>query len=89
MIDEVSIHEDFSVGTYLDRSLDTLKDEFQKSDVVIIAGGSGLYIKALTEGIDIFPGVKEEDKAFYNNLFEQEGIGVLQKELENKDLSYY
>ncbi len=89
MIDEVSILDDFSVGAYIDRSLAILQEEFQKGDVVILAGGSGLYIKALTEGIDIFPDVKQEDKAFYNDLYEKQGIEVLQKELEREDAKYY
>lgn len=89
MIDVVSIHQDFSVGAYLDRTLTILQEEFRKNDVAIVAGGSGLYIKALTEGIDIFPDVKDEDKAFYNKLYEQEGIETLKKELESKDATYY
>lgn len=89
MIDEVSIHEDFSVGTYVKRCLEVLEEEFKKSDVVVMAGGSGLYIKALTEGIDIFPDVKEADKEYYNQLNLDKGIEALQEELKTKDPSYF
>ncbi len=89
MIDEVSIHEDFSVGAYVERCLAILEEEFKKSDVVVMAGGSGLYIKALTEGIDIFPDVKEADKEYYNQIYATEGIAILQEELKAKDPSYF
>jgi tRNA A37 N6-isopentenylltransferase MiaA len=45
----------FSVGDFERECLQLLDELFQKHDVVILAGGSGLYIRAITEGFDDLP----------------------------------
>ena len=88
-IDTLSIHDEYNVGQYeRDASL-LLEQLFQKHDTVIMAGGSGLYIKAVCEGLDHFPKVDEKHRIELTQLFEQEGIEVLQQELKELDPTYY
>ncbi len=89
LVDIVTIHESYSVGDYERDALVLLDQLFKKLDVVIVSGGTGLFLKALIEGIDIFPEVNKEDKEYYVNLWEEQGIAPLQKELSIKDPTYH
>ena len=88
-IDTLSIHDEYNVGQYeRDASL-LLEQLFQKHDTVIMAGGSGLYIKAVCDGLDHFPKVDDKFRTELRQLFEEKGIEVLQKELQELDPVYY
>jgi len=50
----------FNVGDYCEKARKTVDDIFQRQKVPIIAGGSGLYIKGLIEGV--FKGSARDDK---------------------------
>jgi len=84
-----SITENFSVGDYEKQSLALLDELFKIHDLVILVGGSGLYIKALCEGFDDIPqadpGIREE----LNREFAEKGIIVLQEELKKADPVFY
>jgi tRNA dimethylallyltransferase len=54
-IDSHSITEPFSVGDFEKQCLQLLDKLFKAHNVIILAGGSGLYIKAITEGFDDLP----------------------------------
>jgi len=88
-IDGLSIHDAYSVGDFERDGLQLLDELFQKMDLVFLTGGSGLYIKALCEGLDQFPAVPKEIIEQYKSIFASQGIEVLQKELEQVDLAYY
>ncbi len=51
----VSITEDYHVGRYEQEVLNALQSYFDYHDTAILAGGTGLYLKAVTHGIDPFP----------------------------------
>jgi len=88
-IDDLSIHDAYSVGDFERDGLQLLDELFRKLDVVFITGGSGLYIKALCEGLDQFPDVPENILDHYKSLLSTQGIEVLQKELAEVDPDYY
>src|SRR5947207_2145705 len=50
-----SIHENVSAGMFARYALEKTKELFQRHDVVILTGGTGLYIKAFCDGIDEIP----------------------------------
>jgi tRNA dimethylallyltransferase len=77
------------VGEYERDASVLLEELFQKHDTVIMAGGSGLYIKAVCEGLDHFPKVDEKFRIALRQLFEEKGIEVLQEELKELDPTYY
>lgn len=88
-INNLSIHDKYSVGHFERDALECLDKIYQKSDVAIMAGGTGLYIKAVCEGLDTFPDVDPSVKEAVQLLFDSEGIVPLQEELKKTDLAYY
>ena len=88
-IQHKSVEEAYSVGDFERDALEKLKQLFQTHQAVIAVGGSGLYIKALTEGLDYFPEVTPGIREKLNLQFKKEGIRNLQKQLEILDPEYY
>ena len=88
-INTLSVSEPYTVSDYEKDALKTLNDIFAQKDVAIIAGGSGMFIKAVCEGLDEFPDVTEEARKVVDQLFEKEGLAGLQKALEKADPNYY
>lgn len=87
-VDSHSIHSPLSAGQFAEEAEKIIATLFEQSDFVILVGGSGLFIKALIEGIDDLPG-NPEIREKWNNLFQQHGIAYLQQELSQKDPEYY
>lgn len=88
-INHCSITEPYDVGRYERDVLDKLTVLYQRRDVVIIAGGSGLYCKAVWEGLDEFPEIDPSFRAALKHQFEEEGLSSLLTELVDKDPAYY
>lgn len=88
-INSLSIEQDYSVGDYERDALALLAKLYQKHQVVILAGGSSLYIKALCEGLDEFPEVPAEVRDAVEALYLQKGIEALQAELAQVDPLYF
>ena len=61
---------------------------FQKHEVVILTGGSGLYIKALLEGLDEMPEVDLVLREQLMQQLEKEGIAPLWEQLQHLDPMY-
>lgn len=75
-IDSCSIKEDNNVGLYITRVKKLLQD--LNSDVIIV-GGTGLYVKALIEGIDVLPPKNELLRKELKEVFMTNGITALQQ----------
>jgi len=88
-INSHSIHDDYNVGQFEKDTLKLLDELFQKNDVVFVVGGSGLYVKALCEGIDEMPSIPVEIRQNLNTEFEQNGIEYLQKQVMESDPEYF
>lgn len=88
-IDSHSIEEDYSAGDFERDALAKLSALFQKKDVVIMVGGSGLFVKAVCEGLDNLPKALPETRDLLNKRFEDEGIVPLQTYLKEVDPIYY
>jgi tRNA dimethylallyltransferase len=84
-----SITEAYSVGHYEKEVLDCIEKLHQKHDVLILIGGSGLYIKSVLEGLDAFPKVDPKIREQLNLSLKTDGIMALQKELKAKDPETY
>ena len=84
-----SIHQTFGAGDFEKEALLLLDQLFQKHDLIIMVGGSGLYAKALMEGLDDFPKVNQKAINKVSQLFEQSGLEGLQKALKIQDPKYY
>lgn len=88
-IGHLSIFQDYNVGDFERDALQLLEKLFEAHDVVILVGGSGLYIKALCEGLDEFPDVNPEIREEWNTIYQEQGIEPLQKALKKNDPTYY
>ena len=88
-INSHSIQDYYSVGDFERDCLVVLEEIFQRKDVAILTGGSGMFIKMITDGIDEMP---EADLDLRQNLaqrLDNEGLEVLADELKNLDPIYY
>lgn len=84
-----SILEPYSVGDYEKEVLDCISKLHSIHDVIIVVGGSGLYVDAIIKGLDKFPVVDPVIRKTLNSLLKSEGIESLQKELQFLDpISY-
>jgi tRNA dimethylallyltransferase len=88
-INSHSVHDEFSVGEFERASLSVIQEIFTKNPVAVVTGGSGLYIKAITEGFDDLPKADPDVRSELNLRIESEGIESLQAQLKELDPTYY
>jgi len=84
-----SVFDGYSVGQFERDALQKLKELFTKKDVVIMVGGSGLYVDAVLKGLDYFPTVAPEIRENLNIQLAENGIVHLQKQLKKMDVETY
>ena len=84
-----ALEDDFNCGAYEVAALKRLEELFLKHDVVVAVGGSGLYIKALTEGMDDLPEVSTELRQSLSARLQSEGLEALAEELKALDAAFY
>ena len=88
-IDSHSIAEAYNVGKYEAEAIALLDKLFSTKDIVIMVGGSGLYIDAVCKGFDELPEASPEIRRKLDGLLETEGIEALQQLLKELDPVYY
>lgn len=88
-IQHISVEDAYSVGDFERDALQKLEQLFQRHDKVIMVGGSGLYVDAVTKGLDEFPEIDPQIRISLNELFAAEGLPALQKQLSQLDPEYY
>ena len=84
-----SIHEDYSVGAFREEALERMRTLYRTHDLLIMVGGSGLYLDAVTRGLDRFPEVKPGLRQQLTEVYQREGLEPLQQLLLEKDPAYY
>lgn len=80
-----SIHENVTAQTFEQYALNAAQEIFNENDFVVMAGGTGLYIKAFCEGFDEIPEVKEELRREIIDNYNAKGLVWLQDELKQND----
>ena len=88
-IQHKSIFESYSVGDFERDAITLLTELFQRNDVVIMVGGSGLYADAVLYGLDDFPEVSTEVRNELNTHYQVQGIAYLQTKLKDLDPIQY
>ena len=88
-VQHISIRDPYSVGDFEQEALRKLEDLFLKKDIVIMVGGSNLYVDAVIHGLDEFPEVKPELREQLNSKYQEKGITYLQEALQQRDPEYY
>mgnify|MGYP006190809675 FL=1 len=84
-----SIHDTFTVGDFEKQAIQKIEELFQKHDVLVMVGGSGLYVNAVLYGFDELPKADEELRNQLNQQLAYQGIEPLQKQLQELDPVYY
>ncbi|MFJ1366905.1 tRNA (adenosine(37)-N6)-dimethylallyltransferase MiaA [Capnocytophaga canimorsus] len=84
-IQHKSIFEPYSVGDFEREVIALLSKLFKKYDVVLMVGGSGLYVDAVTNGLDDFPEVPSEVREMVKQNYANQGIEYLQNTLKERD----
>ena len=84
-----SVQEYYNASMYEYEVLALLTELFDRYDVIIMAGGSGMYIDAVCNGIDDFPAVNALVRENLKSAFQQKGIDWLKSQLKESDPAYY
>jgi len=87
-INSHSINEPYSAGDFERDVLKLLTDLFKKYDCVILTGGSGFYIKAISEGLDMLPAPLPGLRESLTNRLVTDGLEILQKEVREVDPAF-
>ena len=88
-IQHISIEEEYNVGLFEQEAIAKLDALFKTHNVVIMVGGSGLYVDAVINGLDRFPDVDPQIRENLILKLENEGIETLQSQLEKLDPIHY
>lgn len=88
-IDSHSITKEISAGMYEKESLKLIDQLFKENNVVMLTGGSGLYIQAVTDGLPDMPEVPSEIRERLNQKLKDQGLESLVNELKDVDPEYF
>ena len=88
-IDSHCISDDYNVGKYETEVIALLEKLFQTHEKIILVGGSGLYVDAISKGFDELPEANAETRNKINSLSQSDGIKGLQELLKELDIDYY
>ena len=83
-----SVTESISAATFAKEASAYLDEIFEDHDVAIVCGGTGLYIKALVEGLDDIPLIPDEIRVETIRLYKEKGIHALRNKLLDLDPSF-
>jgi tRNA dimethylallyltransferase len=88
-IQHKNISEPYSVGNFERDAIEKISYLFKTNEVVIMVGGSGLYVNAVTDGLNSFPTINADVREALNFELKEHGIEYLQQKLERLDPVYF
>ncbi len=88
-IQNKSIFENYTVGDFEKEAIAKLDELFQKNNIQIMVGGSGLYVDAILKGFDSFPEIDSNVREEVRINNEAKGIEYLQNQLQLLDSDYF
>lgn len=88
-INSHSIEEEVNAAAYEQLALQYLQEIFARHSVAIVAGGTGLYIRALLEGMDAMPDIPAEIRTAVREQYAGKGLTWLQETLQRRDPAFY
>ncbi|MEZ0452563.1 tRNA (adenosine(37)-N6)-dimethylallyltransferase MiaA [Sphingobacterium thalpophilum] len=83
------ITQDYSAGDFEREALAKLDELFRQHDVVVMVGGSGLFVRALCEGLDDLPKAGAEVRERLNSELADLGLEVMKERLKIIDPTYF
>jgi tRNA dimethylallyltransferase len=84
-----SISQKITAAYFEQYALETVHGLFKKKDVVVLTGGTGLYIKAFCEGLDAIPNVPETIRHQVVADYKQNGLPWLQQQVQQLDPLFF
>jgi tRNA dimethylallyltransferase len=88
-INSHSIREEVNAAVFEKLSMRWTTEILSKSLTAVMVGGTGLYIKAFTDGLDEIPAVDPSIRLRLQEQYELNGIGWLQGEVELHDPAFF
>ncbi|HEY4111532.1 tRNA (adenosine(37)-N6)-dimethylallyltransferase MiaA [Puia sp.] len=88
-IDSHSIESEVNAAGFEQLALGWAEDIFRTSPVAVMVGGTGLYIRAFTDGLDSIPPVDQSIRSRIRLDYEEQGLAWLQEEIKKYDPEYY
>jgi tRNA dimethylallyltransferase len=88
-INSHSIHDEVNVKVFEKYALDSVYKIFEISDTAVMVGGTGLYIRAFSEGLDDIPAADEQVRKDINTQYDLHGMQWLQNELSVHDPAFF
>ena len=84
-----SIHDEMNVKIFEEYALNAVNEIFKNNKVAIMVGGTGMYIKAFTEGIDEIPEINKNIRAEINQQYLSNGFQWLKEEIKKHDPQFF
>ena len=88
-INNLSVKDSYSVGKYINDVNSFFEDYYKSNDLLIMVGGSGLFIDGVLKGLDDFPKIDHKIRNKFNLDFKSNGIKSLREKLKLLDPDYY
>jgi tRNA dimethylallyltransferase len=88
-VDFLPIQASYSAGLFAKDAMATIQQLFQTHTHVILTGGSGLYLKAVYQGLAELPPIEARIRKQLISELQQVGLAQLQQELAIRDPEYY
>ena len=88
-INNLSVVDSYSVGKFIEEVNNFLEEYYKNNDLIILVGGSGLFIDGVLKGLDDFPKTNEKIRNELNLEFGTKGIKNLCERLKVVDPEYY
>ncbi len=89
LVGHLSVEEDYNAGDFERDALKVLDEIFETKEVAILVGGSGMYMKAITEGFDEMPDIPTEIRESLKQRLKKEGLQSLIEQLKSTDPDYH
>jgi len=84
-----SVTEHYSAGQYEIDAIPVVEQEIASHGEAIMAGGSMMYIDAISKGIDAIPDIDEQVRKQVKEMYEREGLEAMRRRLKLLDPEYY
>ncbi len=88
-INNLSIHDNYSVGKYKTEVDSVLMNYFKKNNYAVLVGGSGLFVDVVCNGIDDIPKVPNELRNKVREYYKTNGLNYIQNLLKQYDKKHY
>lgn len=88
-INSHSIHQEVNAAMFAEYAHDVAEKIFSDSDILIMVGGTGLYIRAFTDGLDNIPAIDPKIRQRIITEYEKNDLKWLQDQIKQKDPKFY